>query len=114
MELLGQPTGLLAETIERDVLELEQACVADLKALAVDDRAGSVARHGFEPTRESPTCVRLRNCPFHPLAAKAPDLVCGINHEFLGGVLAGLHATSVEAVLAPKAGECCVELRRVP
>jgi predicted ArsR family transcriptional regulator len=73
-----------------------------------------LARHGFEPTRESPTCVRLRNCPFHPLAAKAPDLVCGINHEFLRGVLAGLHATSVEAVLAPKVGECCVELRRAP
>lgn len=67
-------------------------------------------RHGFEPARESPTCVRLRTCPFHPLAAKAPDLVCGVNHAFLSGVVDGLGAASVEAVLDPRAGECCVEL----
>ncbi|HEY3470443.1 MAG TPA: helix-turn-helix domain-containing protein [Amycolatopsis sp.] len=70
-----------------------------------------VERHGFEPDRETPTCLRLRNCPFHPLAAKAPELVCGLNQAFLGGLLDGLRATTVEAVLDPRAGECCVELR---
>ncbi|SFW85293.1 helix-turn-helix transcriptional regulator [Amycolatopsis australiensis] len=70
-----------------------------------------VERHGFEPGREAPTCLRLRNCPFHPLAAKAPDLVCGINQAFMSGLLAGLEARTVEAVLDPRAGECCVELR---
>ena len=35
----------------------------------------------------NPDPLRLRNCPFHPLAAKAPDLVCGINHAFLSGLL---------------------------
>ncbi|MEV3979769.1 hypothetical protein [Nonomuraea sp. NPDC049758] len=30
-------------------------------------------RHGSEPSRDTPTLVRLRNCPFHPLAAKAPS-----------------------------------------
>jgi predicted ArsR family transcriptional regulator len=68
-------------------------------------------RHGFEPDRTSPTCVRLRNCPFHPLAAAAPELVCGINHGFFTGLLAGLEASTVDAVLDPRAGECCVELR---
>jgi predicted ArsR family transcriptional regulator len=68
-------------------------------------------RHGFEPAREAPTCVRLRNCPFHPLAAKAPDLVCGLNHAFLTGLLTGLRATTLNAILDPRAGECCVELR---
>ncbi|MFC0861572.1 helix-turn-helix transcriptional regulator [Sphaerimonospora cavernae] len=73
---------------------------------------GVLARHGFEPTRESPTCVRLSNCPFHPLAARAPELVCGINHAFLSGMLAGLEADGVvRAVLAPRSGQCCVELR---
>jgi predicted ArsR family transcriptional regulator len=72
---------------------------------------GVLERHGFEPARPAPTCVRLRNCPFHPLAAKAPDLVCGINHAFLAGLLAGLDAPAVQAVLAPRPGECCVELR---
>ncbi|GHE92117.1 transcriptional regulator [Amycolatopsis deserti] len=68
-------------------------------------------RHGFEPSRESPACVRLRNCPFHPLAAREPEVVCGINLSFLTGLLDGLEAASVEAVLEPRAGECCVELR---
>ncbi|WP_030241340.1 helix-turn-helix transcriptional regulator [Streptomyces sp. NRRL S-350] len=67
--------------------------------------------YGFEPVRESPTEVRLRNCPFHPLAAKAPGLVCGMNHAFLAGYLDGLDVGGVEAVLAPSPGECCVQLR---
>ncbi|WP_344680911.1 transcriptional regulator [Saccharopolyspora taberi] len=66
---------------------------------------------GFEPERQTPTCVRLRNCPFHPLTGKSPELVCGINRAFLEGFLTGLRAHSVEAVLAPQPGECCVSLR---
>ncbi|MFI7424762.1 helix-turn-helix transcriptional regulator [Nonomuraea sp. NPDC049684] len=67
-------------------------------------------RHGFEPSRDTPTLVRLRNCPFHPLAAKAPELVCGINHAFLAGFLDGLDAPAVQATLIPRPGHCCVEL----
>lgn len=70
----------------------------------------ALQRNGFEPDRSSPTCVRLRTCPFHPLAARAPDLVCGINHAFVTGLLDGLDATTVRAVLSPSPGECCVEL----
>jgi predicted ArsR family transcriptional regulator len=69
-----------------------------------------LARHGFEPARETPTCVRLRNCPFHPMAARAPELVCGVNQRFVSGVLTGLRASTIEATLAPRPGECCVEL----
>jgi predicted ArsR family transcriptional regulator len=68
-------------------------------------------RHGFEPAREAPDRLRLRNCPFHPLAAQAPDLVCGMNQAFLTGYLQGLRAPAVQAVLAPSPGECCVALR---
>ncbi|MFG3014216.1 helix-turn-helix transcriptional regulator [Streptomyces cinerochromogenes] len=67
-------------------------------------------RYGYEPVREAPTRLRLRNCPFHPLAAKAPDLVCGMNQAFLSGYLQGLQVNGVEAVLAPEPGECCVRL----
>ncbi|MBB5153131.1 helix-turn-helix transcriptional regulator [Saccharopolyspora phatthalungensis] len=67
--------------------------------------------YGFEPDRETPTCVRLRNCPFHPLTAQSPELVCGLNRAFLQGFLAGLQARSVEAVLDPRVGECCVAVR---
>lgn len=70
--------------------------------------------YGYEPVRESPTEVRLRNCPFHPLAAKAPELVCGMNHAFLDGYLRGLEVPGVEAVLDPVPGECCVRLQPAP
>lgn len=78
------------------------------RALTLAEAA--LARLGFEPHREGPTHVRLRNCPFHPLAARAPGLVCGLNHALLTGFLTGLDAASTQARLAPAAGECCVEL----
>ncbi|MFI9627295.1 helix-turn-helix transcriptional regulator [Streptomyces sp. NPDC052042] len=66
---------------------------------------------GFEPERATPTLLRLRNCPFHPLAAKAPDLICAVNQAFLAGYLHGLGSDRTTAVLAPRPGSCCVELR---
>jgi predicted ArsR family transcriptional regulator len=72
-----------------------------------------LSERGFEPDRESATCLRLRNCPFHPLTASAPELVCGLNHAFVSGMVDGLQASTVTAVLDPRAGECCVELRGV-
>nr|WP_262698136.1 transcriptional regulator [Streptomyces sp. NEAU-383] len=66
--------------------------------------------YGYEPVREAPTELRLRNCPFHPLTAKAPDLVCGMNHAFLAGYVNGLEVNGVRAVLAPEPGKCCVRL----
>ncbi|HET6355418.1 transcriptional regulator [Streptomyces sp.] len=68
-------------------------------------------QHGFEPHRQAPTELQLFNCPFHPLAARSPELVCGINHAFLDGFLTGLEAAGIDAVLAPRPGRCCVELR---
>ncbi|MFG2793818.1 helix-turn-helix transcriptional regulator [Streptomyces sp. NPDC048419] len=67
-------------------------------------------QYGYEPVRETSTQLRLRNCPFHPLAAKAPDLVCGMNRAFLSGYLDGLGVNGIQAVLAPEPGECCVRL----
>jgi predicted ArsR family transcriptional regulator len=73
--------------------------------------SGFLDRSGYEPVRAAPTVVLLRNCPFHPLADQARDLVCGINHAFLSGFLDGLDAPSATAVLNPSPGHCCVELR---
>ncbi|MEU7722885.1 helix-turn-helix transcriptional regulator [Streptomyces tibetensis] len=67
-------------------------------------------QYGYEPVRETPTRIRLRNCPFHPLAARAPDLVCGMNQAFLSGYLEGLEVGGVRAALEPEPGECCVRL----
>jgi predicted ArsR family transcriptional regulator len=76
--------------------------------------AATLGEQGFEPARTAPACLRLRNCPFHPLAARAPDLVCSLNHAYLTGLLHGLEADAVHADLAPAAGECCVEIHAEP
>jgi predicted ArsR family transcriptional regulator len=66
--------------------------------------------HGYEPVAEGASELRLRNCPFHPLAAKASDLVCSMNQAFLAGCLEGLRITSLEARLEPTPDECCVRI----
>src|SRR5215204_5347466 len=71
---------------------------------------------GYAPTR-APTQLQLllRNCPFQQLARRAPELVCGLNHQFLAGLLAGLRTRRVDAVLQPDAAadptRCCVLLQ---
>jgi predicted ArsR family transcriptional regulator len=64
---------------------------------------------GFEPRSES-TRVILRNCPFHALAQRQRELVCGINHSFVSGFLHGLGAEHLTARLAPREDACCVEV----
>ncbi|MFF6997304.1 helix-turn-helix transcriptional regulator [Streptomyces sp. NPDC008313] len=95
---------------ERERTELRPGRLGTERGLTLCERM--LDEHGFEPSREAPDRLRLRNCPFHPLAQRAPDLVCTMNHAFLTGYLEGLRAPAVEAVLAPRPGECCVELRR--
>ncbi|MFL6162521.1 MAG: helix-turn-helix transcriptional regulator [Jatrophihabitantaceae bacterium] len=68
-------------------------------------------RHGYQPERVAAGCLTLRSCPFHPIVEQAPELVCGLNHAYLTGLLAGLEASTVQAVLTPQPGRCCVELR---
>ena len=71
----------------------------------------TLEEYGFEPYRGEAGGVSLRNCPFHTLSRQAPDLVCGLNREFVDGMLRGLGNESIEAVLQPTPGECCVKLR---
>ncbi len=65
--------------------------------------------YGFEPYREGNT-VYLRNCPFHSLAQENPEVVCGMNHSLLRGVLSGLRASGLDARLQPEPGRCCVAI----
>jgi predicted ArsR family transcriptional regulator len=64
---------------------------------------------GFEPRSESARLI-LRNCPFHALAQRQRDLVCGISHSFVSGFLRGLGAEHLTAHLAPREDACCVEV----
>jgi predicted ArsR family transcriptional regulator len=72
--------------------------------------AALLARHGYEPDRDGPTRLRLRNCPFQPLAGRVPELVCALNQAFIGGMVDGLQVPSLSPELTPRPGECCVQL----
>lgn len=67
--------------------------------------------HGYEPYLAEPGLLRLRNCPFHTVAGRHPELVCGLNLALVQGMLAGLDAEAAEAELAPQQGSCCVAIR---
>jgi predicted ArsR family transcriptional regulator len=66
---------------------------------------------GFETVRDDQATLTLRNCPFQALAKRAPELVCGINREFVDGLVRGLGNQSVQVLLDPRPERCCVELR---
>jgi predicted ArsR family transcriptional regulator len=63
---------------------------------------------GYEPQRESPTELRLRNCPFFPFSARAPEVVCAVSQAWLSGLLEGLDITTAEMVPDRDPGNCCV------
>lgn len=73
----------------------------------ISQASAALAELGFEP-RLHGSAVTLRNCPFHALATRHPELICGLNRAFIAGLLAGLGATAVHASLQPQPGGCCV------
>ena len=74
--------------------------------------AGEVLeRYGYEPERSSPHTLWLRNCPFHTLARRAPEVVCAVNQALIDGLLRGLGDQRVQAALVPRPDACCVQLR---
>jgi predicted ArsR family transcriptional regulator len=80
-----------------------------------DDRRRAVldilARHGYEPRLGTRGEIALVNCPFHRLAEEHRTLVCGMNLDFLGGLLEGIGpAGRLDARLAPEPGYCCVRI----
>jgi predicted ArsR family transcriptional regulator len=88
--------------------------------LASSDRAAAPAgavsegvqaalrQHGFEPWRSADGVVRLRNCPFHQLAAQHRDVVCGMNLALIDGLIEGFGVSDLHPELDPEPGRCCV------
>lgn len=68
----------------------------------------ALREHGFEPWPDEDGTVRLRNCPFHQLAARHPEIVCGMNLALIEGLIEGLGASGLHPALDPRPGRCCV------
>jgi predicted ArsR family transcriptional regulator len=66
---------------------------------------------GYRPVMDDQGAIRLRNCPFHALAAEHTELVCGMNLSLAQGIVEGLATSDVRADLDPQPGMCCVAFR---
>ncbi len=65
---------------------------------------------GYEPATEGHDII-MWNCPFHGAAKRHVELVCGLNLDFITGLLEGMGDARGEARLAPAPGRCCVTVR---
>jgi predicted ArsR family transcriptional regulator len=109
----------LAEALSSSARQAGEAMAA-ARATDLPRRAGSgrtrtavaaeLHARGYEPVVAPSGAITLRNCPFHELAERHIDLVCGLNLDLLEGLLAGLPSARLVAHLAPAPGRCCVTL----
>jgi predicted ArsR family transcriptional regulator len=65
---------------------------------------------GYEPMTDAHGVIRLRNCPFDALADAHRSLVCRTNLAVAEGI-AESTGTTLEPVLDPRPGSCCVAFR---
>ncbi|GHH44433.1 helix-turn-helix transcriptional regulator [Lentzea cavernae] len=86
---------------------------ADLATSAGGDVVDALAGLGFEPRADGGS-ILLGNCPFHSLARRHAQLVCGMNLCLVSGLLDGIEANGVSARLDPSSGHCCVRLDQAP
>lgn len=77
----------------------------------IDQAEAVLSEQGYEPHRRvldtGTTEIYLGNCPFHAVAVRHRDLVCGMNRSLVDGLLedAGIAGT---ARLDPAPDRCCV------
>ena len=116
-ERTGAPIGdclsASARAAGRDIGKEAAEATGDLKTREARRRAviDLLARQGYEPTRGKRGEIALVNCPFHRLAEEQRSLVCGMNLDFLAGLLDGVGtADRLTARLAPEPGYCCVRI----
>jgi predicted ArsR family transcriptional regulator len=118
----GLAARLLAEAAASDATGTTARALADAANRLGRELAHDVAdaprtieealrERGYEPYEGDDDALRLRNCPFHTAARSHPDVVCAMNLALIGGLLDGLGAEEVDAVLEPAPGRCCVAIR---
>jgi predicted ArsR family transcriptional regulator len=80
------------------------------RSVTACDMESALTRQGYEPCRGGDGIIRLRNCPFHQLAERHREVVCGMNLTLVEGLVDGLGADGWQPVLDPRPGYCCVAL----
>lgn len=117
-ERTGTPVSKSLSTTARaagKVIGEEAAAAAGPLTTAAARRSAVLqvlARHGYEPELGARGEIALLNCPFHRLAEEHRSLVCGMNLDFLAGLLDGLGPSDrLDARLQPEPGYCCVRIK---
>ena len=112
----GERAGTTVQRVAREYGEQIGSAERERRHLSPPgaERAMSVATEvlatcGYEPYTDE-GCVRLRSCPFHALAEQSRDLVCGLNHELIQGIVSGLGNETLDVSLVPLPDEYCVQL----
>ncbi|WP_446666500.1 helix-turn-helix transcriptional regulator [Flexivirga sp. B27] len=109
--------GLLADAVDGDPSgnvrsALLSAAEEEGRRAADDgDLLTTLRRRGYDPESVDGE-IDLHNCPFHHLAQRHVELVCGLNHALLRGLLEGRGEDPECARLAPRPGYCCVTISR--
>src|SRR5512135_2811106 len=95
----GRSRTALGQAARRLGMELGGGYRAD--ADSHGDVENVLARQGYEPCRGGDGIIRLRNCPFHQLAERHREVVCGMNLTLVEGLVDGLGADGWQPVLDP-------------
>jgi predicted ArsR family transcriptional regulator len=98
----GTPIGKAVTLVSRKAGEMVGANCEDSS-----DLVSVLERHDYEP-RVQDRKIKLLNCPFDALAQQHRDLVCGMNLDFLKGIVTGMGSAAFALRLAPEPGYCCV------
>ena len=79
------------DAVRQEATRTGRRLAAGDRAATLDELAGLLAGHGYEPRRQAGR-LELANCPFHELAREHTALVCGLNLHLLTGLVDGLGA----------------------
>lgn len=124
----GVPVGESLKRVAADAGRRMAESAAAVRGSGVAGLGPILDQYGYEPAVEDDGSIVLRNCPFHRLARKHTDVVCGLNLELLSAVVDGCDAGEGDdsgvgrreddggdgrrrAVLDPAPGRCCVRIK---
>jgi predicted ArsR family transcriptional regulator len=112
--LLARLLATAAEADETGVVGSALSRAAEDEGVETGRRGGELIgclrESGYEPAVDDGGDIVLRNCPFHQVAQHQTELVCGMNHALIRGILSGTGDDPERAELAPCPGHCCVRI----
>ncbi|PWC04499.1 helix-turn-helix transcriptional regulator [Agromyces badenianii] len=92
-------------TLERVAADLGRSLGA-----SADSMTEVLERLGYEPVDDGADGMLLTNCPFHRVAQRHTETICGANVALLHGAAEGTGEHERAVVLEPRDGYCCVRL----